>query len=315
MNETQPVEILEEFLRSRAWQVEKLGQKPTYRLTIPAGDDQFVGYALLHPTEFMFYPLAPLSVSPDQFSPVAEYLARINHWLWTHDFELDYETGQIRCKASFAFRDMLLDVQLVENTIHNTVEAMLTYLPGLAEVLAGTKTPAQVAEGLRPAPPDERQSGDGAQTLYKTVVQFYEAEGWDYQQHYDYYTRVNYAGRNRDTYFCYATMLASQKKFLFDVRLQGVSDQQKIPAVVKWITWVNYNLKIGYFNFDFAESALSFINGIDFYGMMPTTLLLRNVIYPTLNTGDKYWPYLKRVIEGTAVQDSIPPEMPALTNH
>ncbi|MCL4264239.1 MAG: YbjN domain-containing protein [Anaerolineae bacterium] len=309
------IEILEAYLRSRNWQVEKLKDSSTYRLVIPAGDEQLVGYALAFPHELMFYPVAPITVPPHRFAAVSEYLTRINNDLWTCDFELDYLTGQVRCKASFAFHGQPLEIQLVENMIYNPVDALLHYLPGLMEVVADKTSPGNAAERLHPPRPGESEHDEEAQLLYKTVIQFFDEENWAYHQLYDYYTRITYTGHNYKSYYCYATMLASQKKFFFSIGLPGAMEDRNEAAIVEWMTRINYNLKLGYFLFNFADSAMSFVNGVDFYGLTPKTQLIRNVIYPALATADKYWPNLKQVIDGTASPvEALPEEMKETKN-
>ncbi len=313
MDDTPTTKALETFLESRDWRVEKAGESAMYRLTLPAGADQLVGYALLHAADFMFYPVAPLPISPKRFPAVAEYALRINNQLWTHNFELDYQTGLVRCKASFAFRDISFDIQLVENAIHNTVDAMLHYLPGLAAVAAGTQSAAEAAAERIAAQSASPPENGKAQALYKIVNQFFEGEGWEYQQHDDALSRIIYSGQNRDSYFVYVTMLAAVKKFFVSVGIKGVTETKKVTAVSEWITRMNYNLRLGYFNYDFAQNHLSFVNGIDFYGTTPTPALLRNVVYPALTTADKYWPYLNDLITGTrTLQEAVPAEMQQL---
>lgn len=309
------IKTLEKYLYSQNWQVEKHEDSSIYRLLIPAGDTQFVGYALVFPHEFMFYPVAPISVPSGRFTAVSEYITRINNDLWTSNFELDHLTGQVRCKASFAFKDEPLESQLVENAIHNTVDALLHYLPGLLEVIAGKTSPGKAAAHLRPSPVVESEKDEAAQMLYKTVIQFFEEENWAYRQLYDYATRITYAGNNYQSYYCYTTMLASQKKFFFSIGLPSGIDIKREAAIVAWMTRVNYNLKLGYFLYNFAEPGMSFVNGVDFYGLTPKTKLIRNVIYPALATADKYWPYLKQIIDGTASPaEAMPEGMKEATN-
>lgn len=301
-------QTLEAFLQSNNWQVEKGEGNSIYRLTMPAGDRQLISYAILYSTHFMFYPMAPFPVPAEQYAAVAEYTARVNENLWTHNFELDYQSGQIRCKAGFAFRDMPLNTQLVENVIHNSVDAMLHFMPDMVAVAAGEKSAAEAAaEGSATQSGNSTENGDN-QTYHNVVQQFFEEEGWPYEKHYDTVSSLMYSGHNRDSYFSYISMVPAQTNFYIDISLGALEETERKAKVIEWITTMNYNLRLGYFRYDFAQDFIFFTNGINFYEVMPDPNLLRNVVYPALTTADKYWPYLAKVIAGTASpQAAIPP--------
>lgn len=292
MTNIQAQQQLESFLMQQNWLVEKLGNEAIYRLTIPAGREQYVAYALIEGSNFMFYPMGPHTIPAEFLPEVAEYITRVNNQLWNCNFELDGTTAQIRCKASYNFKDLSLDTQIVENCVYVTVEAMSYYWPGILAIITQKKTALQAYQEVEPANETEA-TNSSTQLLQKTFVEFFEQDQRHYQAHPSGLISVTYGGHKKKSYFCYTNFLPQLNSAFFMVGLRGITDENNISSVIKWIIEVNYSLRIGYFNFDFSQNHLSFIVGLNFYQVTPNLTLARNMVYPAVTTADSHWPVIQ----------------------
>jgi hypothetical protein len=66
-------------------------------------------------------------------------------------------------------------------------------------------------------------------------------------------------------------------------------------AVAEFITRANYGLRIGNFELDFDDGEVRYKSSLDFEGLALTPELIRNTIYPAVQTIDRYLPGLMSV--------------------
>lgn len=96
--------------------------------------------------QVVFYSICPLIVSPEYYGKVAEFLMRANDGLIVGNFELNYETGEIRYKTSLDVEGDRLTPALMENLVYVNVQTLDTYLPGIMAVLENRYSPAEAIE-------------------------------------------------------------------------------------------------------------------------------------------------------------------------
>lgn len=133
---------------------------------------------------------------------------------------------------------------------------------------------------------------------FATVGQFLEEDGWHPQRLDDSYVyRVFFAGRNGEV-ACFAQVRVELKQFLFYAVLPVRVPEHLRGALAEFLTRANYGLRIGNFEMDYADGEVRFKSSLDFDGEPLTANLIRNAIYPAVQTLDRYLPGALAVIYG-----------------
>ena len=77
-------------------------------------------------------------------------------------------------------------------------------------------------------------------------------------------------------------------------------------AVAEYITRANYGLRIGNFELDFDDGEVRYKSSLDFESVELTPGLIRNTIYPAVQTMDRYLPgVLSVVFGGKSAEEAI----------
>jgi hypothetical protein len=133
---------------------------------------------------------------------------------------------------------------------------------------------------------------------FSTLGQYLEADGW-YPQKLEgrQIYRVGFAGENGQT-VCYAQIRTDLEQFLFYVLSPVKAPETSRQMVAEYITRANYGMRIGNFELDFSDGEVRYKSSLDFEDVALTPELIRNVIYPAVQTMDRYLPGLMEVIYG-----------------
>lgn len=133
---------------------------------------------------------------------------------------------------------------------------------------------------------------------FDTVGKFLEEDGWHPQKLEDHYVyRAYFAGLNGEV-ACFAQVRVDLEQFLFYVVMPVRVPEQMRPAVAEFLTRANYGLRIGNFEMDFSDGEVRYKSSLDFEGDELTPALIRNAIYPAVQTLDRYLPGIMAVIFG-----------------
>lgn len=133
---------------------------------------------------------------------------------------------------------------------------------------------------------------------FSILGQFLEEDGWYPQVMEDRpIYRMYFNGHNGELR-CYAQINEELSIFLFySVATSNVPEERRIAAS-EYITRANYGLRIGNFELDFSDGEFRFKSSFDFEGETLSTKMLRNAIYPAVQTMDRYLPGMMKVIYG-----------------
>lgn len=155
-------------------------------------------------------------------------------------------------------------------------------------------------------------AGDDVTTgmeAFATLTTFLESDGW-YPQPLDDKAvhRVYFAGENGELR-CYAQIRTDLSQFLFYVIAPVKAPEAVRAAVAEYITRANYGLRIGNFEMDYSDGEVRYKSSLDFEGETLTQTLIKNTIYPAVQTMDFYLPGLLGVMYGNktpveAIQDT-----------
>jgi hypothetical protein len=141
---------------------------------------------------------------------------------------------------------------------------------------------------------------------FEAVGKFMEADGWHPQRLDDNYVyRAYFVGYNGEV-TCFAQVRVDLEQFIFYVVMPVRAPANMRLAVAEYITRANYGLRIGNFEMDFDDGEVRYKSSIDFEGVELTPGLIRNAIYPAVQTMDRYLPgVLSVVFGGKSAEEAI----------
>lgn len=134
------------------------------------------------------------------------------------------------------------------------------------------------------------------QNPLQALQTFFEEDGWFPQPIQDLpVLRCAYMGKHSQ-YQTYAYIHDELSQFIF-----YVFAPEKIPAEVRvamgeFIIRVNYGMRIGNFEMDYEDGELRFKSSLDFENSQLTPALIHNVIYPAVQTMDRYFPGIQNIL-------------------
>ncbi len=141
---------------------------------------------------------------------------------------------------------------------------------------------------------------------FRAVGKFMEDDGWHPQAMEDNLVyRAYFVGHNGEV-TCFAQVRGDLEQFIFYVVMPVRAPVNMRVAVAEYITRANYGLRIGNFEMDFDDGEVRYKSSIDFEDMELTPSLIRNTIYPAVQTMDRYLPGVLSVIfGGKSAEDAI----------
>lgn len=111
--------------------------------------------------------------------------------------------------------------------------------------------------------------------------------------------RTTFGGKNGDC-VCYAQIRLEWQQFLFYVIAPVKVPEEKRPLVAEFLTRANYGLRLGNFEMDYEDGEIRYKSSIDFEGVELPSILIRNMIYPSVQTMDRYLGGILKLIYGEA---------------
>jgi hypothetical protein len=139
------LETIEAFFKRDGWLCSPVEGQPVLWSSFAGENGQWscVALGLEETDQFAFYSICPVNAQPDLLAATAEFIARANADMLIGNFELDWDTGEIRFKTSIDVEGSGLTVELVSAQVYANVSTMDRYLPGLMNVLYGKHSPAE----------------------------------------------------------------------------------------------------------------------------------------------------------------------------
>lgn len=147
---------------------------------------------------------------------------------------------------------------------------------------------------------DEVENGadEAGVRAYEVVGKFLEDDGWHPQTLDDNYVYRSYFVGHNGEVTCFAQIRVDLEQFIFYVVMPVRAPANMRLAVAEYITRANYGLRIGNFELDFDDGEVRYKSSLDFEGVELTNGLIRNTIYPAVQTMDRYLPGVLSVIFG-----------------
>lgn len=147
------------FLEEDGWHPQQIGDNFVYRVYFAGQNGELACFAQVRVDleQFLFYVVMPVRAPEERRLEMAEFITRANYGLRIGNFEMDFEDGEVRYKASIDFEGEALTDNLIRGVIYPAVQTMDRYLPGLLTVTYGGKTPEEAVADI------EADVGEGAE--------------------------------------------------------------------------------------------------------------------------------------------------------
>jgi hypothetical protein len=150
--------------------------------------------------------------------------------------------------------------------------------------------------------PDPSENSNAAHA-FATLGQFLQEDGWHPQQLDDKLIyRVGFSGSN-GSYTCFASIRPDVQQFLFYAQSSVKAPAESRLDVAEFIARANYGLRIGNFELDMNDGEVRYKSSLDFEGVPLTWPLIKNAIYPAVQTMDRYFPGLLQVMYGSSAPE------------
>jgi hypothetical protein len=143
-------DIVGRFLEEDGWHPQRVGDSFVYRVYFAGQNGELACFAQVRVEleQFLFYVVMPVRAPEERRNEMAEFVTRANYGLRIGNFEMDYEDGEVRYKASLDFEGEALTDNLLRGVIYPAVQTMDRYLPGLLTVIYGSKTPEEAVQEI-----------------------------------------------------------------------------------------------------------------------------------------------------------------------
>lgn len=133
---------------------------------------------------------------------------------------------------------------------------------------------------------------------FTTLGQFLAEDGWHPQQiEGKLIYRMGFVGKNGQV-TCYARVREDLQQFLFYAVAPVKVPENSRVTIAEFIARANYGLRIGNFEIDFSDGEVRYKSSLDFEGATLSPALIKNAIYPAVQTMDRYLPGMMMVVYG-----------------
>jgi hypothetical protein len=93
--------------------------------------------------KFVFYSVCPVQAQDSSRLAISEFLARVNYGLILGNFELNFDSGEIRYKTSMDAANNPINSAALKQLVYTNVSMMDSYLPGIVAVIEKDLTPKE----------------------------------------------------------------------------------------------------------------------------------------------------------------------------
>lgn len=137
------MDVVLDFFQEEQWNYQQLNDRSIIRAGYRGERGTWVCYARVEEENqrFLFHSFIGLNIAPEYRLSVAEYLTRVNYCLPVGNFDMDFETGEVRFRAGIETPEGELSVKMVRALAYASVRAMDQYFPGLLAVVRNGLSP------------------------------------------------------------------------------------------------------------------------------------------------------------------------------
>jgi hypothetical protein len=151
LQETEPnplVKALLDFLQTENWTIDEVedtsGLSTSYQGQNGAWLCQIE--AQVATQQILFYSICPITIPEPKRSAAAEFITRVNYELVIGNFEMSFDSGQVRYRTSLSLEGMPLSDRLLKPLVYANVLTMDQYLPGIQALLRDVSPEMAIAQ-------------------------------------------------------------------------------------------------------------------------------------------------------------------------
>lgn len=132
------------FFSEDDWPFAKLQGTDTLHMAFQGEHGQWDCYALARdePAQFIFYSVFPALAEEEKCVAIAEFITRANYGLVPANFELDFDSGEIRLKTCLDATHITIRPAMIRELVYVNVTLMDHYFSGIEAVLSQALSPA-----------------------------------------------------------------------------------------------------------------------------------------------------------------------------
>ncbi len=133
------------FFQAQNWQFQQIPGESTLQLAFAGENGTWDCYAKAREKQqqFIFYSICPINVPKPKRRILGEFIARANYGTIIGNFELNFDTGEIRYKTSMSVKENRLTSETFKQLVYPNVLTMDRYLPGIISVISGEMSSAK----------------------------------------------------------------------------------------------------------------------------------------------------------------------------
>ena len=132
------INVIKRFLKSKDWQFTEVKGKNIFVFGISGKNGSFQCVAESEAeSKFTFFSICGANTPPNRKEVMCELLNSLNYELFTGNFEMDLDSGEIRFRNSIAFRNIEVSQELIEDMIMTTIVTMDNHLPAIMGFMFG----------------------------------------------------------------------------------------------------------------------------------------------------------------------------------
>ena len=150
-----------QFFHDDGWPLLEVDSGKTWQLTFKGTQGLWTCYAEIREEffQFTFYSICPINVPAHKRAAVAELLTRLNSRLQLGNFEMDFDSGDLRYRTSLSLDGGAavgdaLDTALLKPLVYINVNMMDLFIPAIMAVAYGQTSPVVALAAIEDSPTD-----------------------------------------------------------------------------------------------------------------------------------------------------------------
>lgn len=145
MSEQQLFNTIIAFFEEEEWDFQWLDDTSMLSMHFSGKNGTWLCYAQVRESQqqFIYYSLLPVNAPEERRAALAEFITRANYGMIIGNFEMDFDTGEIRYKTSIDVEDAELTAPMIRHLVYSNLVITDHYLPGIMRVIYGDVAPVE----------------------------------------------------------------------------------------------------------------------------------------------------------------------------
>jgi hypothetical protein len=139
------------YLKEKEWVYSPIEDKTVAILGISGNNGKFQCVIDVREQEnkIIFFSIFGSNVPENKRVGMAELITRLNYEKFLGNFDMDFETGQVRYKTSLFYGNTLVDDDIIDNLIMANITTMDLSLEGFMQYIYGGLTPPEAYSAMK----------------------------------------------------------------------------------------------------------------------------------------------------------------------